>query len=88
MVRAAAVRPLRVSVRLVDEAYGSTSVGDDIAQTVRPSCGLAACAGTSLSGLVSGLASERDMVDTVGHQGQSAPLVRAEEMSSAELTLR
>jgi hypothetical protein len=91
MARAATVRPLRVSVRLVDEEegrpFGSTSV-DDIAPTVRPSCGLAACAGTSLSGLVSGLASERDMVDTVGHQGRSAPLVRAEEIPGAGLTLR
>lgn len=91
MAKAAAVRPLRVSVRRVEvgRPCESTSVGGDIALTARPSCGLAAWgAGTSVSGLASGLASERDTVHTVGHQQRSAPVVRAEEMPDAGLTLR
>lgn len=87
MAKAAVVRPLRVSVRQVDEEgrpCESTSVGD-IALTARPSCGLAAWgAGTSVSGLVSDLTWARDM-----HMERqlSAPPVRAEEMPDAGLTL-
>ena len=92
MAKAAAVRRLQVSVRRVDEeggpSYESTSVGD-IAPMARPSCDSAAWgARTSVSGLVSGLASERDTLDTVCHQRQSAPLAHAEEMSDAGLTQR